>query len=132
MLSFAEAVKDRRHHFVERQAASRGEFGRIPHLGVDDVVGREVLDALGRHTLDRIGRLEEGNRVPEPLEVELEALPVGSEREPTSELGRVGRRQLAVADVGRKLDHCLGPQPTVEVVVQERLRRLQDRLELEQ
>ena len=54
MLSFAEAVKDRLHHFVERQAALGGELGRIPHLGVHDVVAREVLDALGRHTLDRV------------------------------------------------------------------------------
>jgi hypothetical protein len=131
-LSFAEAVEDRPHHFVERQAALGGELGRIPHLGVEDVVGREVLDALGRHTLDRIPRLEEGNRVPEPVEVELEALGVGFEREPAGELGRVGRRQLAVADIGRKLDHRLRPQPTIKMVVQQRFRRLQDRLALEQ
>ena len=85
MLSFPETVEDRSHYLVQRQAALGGELGRIPHLGVGDVVGCEVLDALGSHPLDRITRLKKSNRVPEPLEIELEALPVGSEREPASE-----------------------------------------------
>jgi len=108
MLSFAEAVEDCRHHVVERQAALGGELGRKSHLGVDDVVGREVLNALGSHTLDRISSLEESNRVSEPFQVELQALPVGTTQEPLRQLGRVARRQLAVADLSGQLDHRLG------------------------
>jgi hypothetical protein len=44
--------------------------------------------------------------VPKCLEIKLEALAVGEPaREPAAELQRIARRQLAVADVGRELDH---------------------------
>jgi hypothetical protein len=69
--------------------------------------------------------------MPESLEIELETLPVRPEPEPRGELRRVGRWELAVAEIGCKLNHRLRPQPTVEVVVQKRLRCLADRLKLQ-
>ena len=132
MLALAEPVEDRRHHLVEREAALGGELGRVPHFGVDHTVGREVLGALGRNTLDRIACLEKGDGVAESLEVELEALTVGAAEEPARELGRVARRQLALADVGSELQHGFRAQAAVEVVVQQRLRRPADRFDLQQ
>ena len=93
MLALSEARQDRGHHLVEREAALGGELRRIPDLGIHDVVGGEVLGALGGHSLERIARLEEGDRVAESLEVELETLTVGTAGEPAGELGRIARRQ---------------------------------------
>ena len=41
---------------------------------------------------------------------------------------RVRRRQAVVPELGRQLDDRRGPQPAVEVVVEQRLRRLADRV----
>ena len=68
----------------------------------------------------------------ESFEVELETLAVGTAGEPAGELGRIARRQVAVANLSGQLEDCLGPQAAVEVVVEKRLRRLADRFELEQ
>ncbi len=102
LLALAEAGEDRRHRLVEREPAFGRELGRVPHLGVHDAVGGEVFGALGRDALDRVARLEQGDRVAEPLEVELEALAVGAAQEPAGELGRVARGQLGIADRRRR------------------------------
>ena len=95
--------------------------GAIPHLGVHDAIGRQVLGALGRDPLDRIARLHDRDRVPESLEIELERLPVGAAREPCRQLVGIGRRQVAIADLGRELDHAARPKPAVEMVVEQHL-----------
>jgi hypothetical protein len=70
--------------------------------------------------------------VPESFEVELETLTVGAAGEPAGELDRIARRQLAVANIHGQLEDRLGPHAAVEVVVQERFRRLADRFDFEQ
>ena len=70
--STPEASEHGLDRLVEREAAVGQELGGHPHLGVDDPVGGEVLDALGAHALDRVARLHHRHGVAEALEVELE------------------------------------------------------------
>ena len=86
-------------HFVEREAAIGQELGRHPHLGVDDPIRGEVLDALGAHAFDRIARLHHCDGMTEALEIELEGFAVGAEGEPARKLIGIGRRQLAIPDL---------------------------------
>ena len=102
------------------------ELGGHSDLGVDDPVRRQVLGALGAHALDRVARLHDRRRVAEPIEVQLERLAVGARREPPCQLVGIGRRQVAIADLRREVEHRLGPQAAVEMVVQEHLRRTCD------
>jgi hypothetical protein len=67
----------------------------------------------------------------ERLEVQLERLAIGAAPEPRAELVDIGRRQLFVALLPGEVHHGRGPQPTVEMVVEQRLGRLLDRLERE-
>ena len=115
---------------VEGQAAIGEELGCHPHLGIDDAVGRQVLRALGRDALDRVAGLHDRQRVAEALEVELERLAVCAAREPRRQLVRIGRRQVAVAGLRRQLEHRARPEPTVEVVVEQHLRRAAGEVEL--
>jgi hypothetical protein len=132
MFSLTEAVEDRRHDLVERQAARGRELGCVAHLGVHHVVRREILRALGGDALESLWCLEQGDRVSKAVEVELEALAVGTAGKPGGELVRVARRQFSIAGFGGELEDRLRSQPPVEMVVQERLRRRADRFELEQ
>jgi hypothetical protein len=118
-----EAVEHGQHGFIERQAALGQQLGRHAHLGVHDAVGRQVLGTFGAHALDRVARLHDRDRVAEALEVELERLAIGSRGEPARQLVRIRRRQLAIADLGRELQHGPRAQPAVEVVMEEDLRR---------
>ena len=122
----AEPLQVGLNNLVERQPALRRELGRVAHLGVDDAVGGEVLGALGRDADDRVALLHDPDRVGEGLEVELEGLPVGAAPEPGRQLDRIGRRQAPVAVLGRQVDDRRGPEPAVEVVVEEGLRCLAD------
>ncbi len=116
-----EAGEHRIGHLVEREATIGQQLGRHPDLGVHDAIGRQVLGALGRDPLDRIARLHDRDRVPESLEIELERLPVGAAREPCRQLVGIGRRQVAIADLGRELEHAARPKPAVEMVVEQHL-----------
>ena len=68
------------------------QLGGEPHLGVDDAVGGEVLDALPGHPVQRVGRLHHRDGVREALEV-ADQVPLRASRRRTScaERGRVGR-----------------------------------------
>ena len=102
-------------------------LGGVAHLGVDDVVGREVLDALAGHPGQGVGLLHHRDGVVEGLEVALQRPRVGRLGEPaTQRLGAL-RREL-VPDLARELHDRRGTQTAVEVVVQQRLRRASDLL----
>ena len=103
---------------LERRVQLRGEAD----LGVDDPVGGEVGDGLGGDPFEGSRRLQHGERVLERRQVLQEVAGVGAAREPRLQLVAVRRRQLPPALVG-ELDHRRRPQPAVEVVVQQRLRR---------
>ncbi len=122
----AEAGEHRLDRLVEAQAAIGQELRRHAHLGVDDPIRRQVLRAFGGDSLDGVARLEDGDGVPEALQVLLERAAVGACGEPAAQLGGIGGRELLVADLGGQLDHRLRPQPAVEMVVQQHLRRATD------
>ena len=119
----AEPGEHRAHDLVERQPRFGVQFWRETHLGVHHVVGGEILRALERHTLDRVTVLHHADGVRERLEIEHEVVALGAAVEPLLQIGHVGGRQLAVAELVRQLDHCLGAQTPVEVVVEQCLRR---------
>jgi hypothetical protein len=120
-----EPGQHRLDHGVERQAALQVLLGREPDLGVDDAVGREVLGALGRHPHEGVRGLHDGDGVVEGLQVPFERARVGGLHEPLPELAGVGGGQ-GMVDVGGQLDDGRRTQPAVEVVVQQRLRGLDD------
>jgi hypothetical protein len=126
-----EALEVRLDDLVERQTTLRRELRRVADLGVDHAVGGEVLSALRGDPNDRVALLEHADRVSERLEVQLERLAVGAAADPCRELVGIGRRQPVVAELGREVDDRGGPQPAVEVVVEQRLGRLADRFEPE-
>ncbi len=117
----AEAGEHRLDRLVEAQPALDAQLGRHPHLGVDDTVRGEVLHALGRDPLDRVSGLHHRHRVPNRLEVQLQALAVRPSGEPGAQLAGIGGGQRAVSGRGRQLDDGGGSQPAVEVVVQQDL-----------
>ena len=104
------------------------QLGREPDLGVHDAVGGEVLGALGGDALDRIAVLHHADRVGEGLEVQHEVVALGAAVEPRRQLVDVGGRQLVVAELLGQLDDGRRPHTTVEVVVQQHLRRPPDHL----
>jgi hypothetical protein len=124
-----EAVEDRFLDLVEGQPLLRAQLGSHPDLGVDDAVGRKVLRALGGHARDRVAILHDAEGVLERLQVELQRLPVGSPPEPRGQLAHVLGWQVAVSELASEIHHGRGPKPTVEMVVEQRLRRLSDGFE---
>ncbi len=116
-----EALLHRRDDLVERQPARDVLLGGVAHLGVDDAVRGEVLDALAGDPGDRRTVLHDGDGVVEGLEVADERPGVGRLGEPAPQRRRVGGREL-VADLGGQLDDRLRSQAAVEVVVQQHLR----------
>ena len=123
-----EALEVRGHDLVERQAALRRQLGRVADLGVDDPVGRQVLGAFGRHPDDRVTFLHDADGMGERLEVQLEALAVGAAPDVRRERVRVARRQPVVAELGRQVDDGRRAQAPVEMVMEQRLGRLADRV----
>ncbi len=98
------------------------QLRREPDLRVHHAVSREVLGALGGHPHQRVAGLHHPDRVLERLEVQLKvAVLGGSGADPAAQLGRVGRRQAAVAGLLGELDDRRRPQPAVQVVVQQHL-----------
>jgi hypothetical protein len=127
-----EPLEVRLDHLVEGQAPLHGQLRRVADLGVDDAVGRQVLGALGGDADDRVLLLEHADGVGERLEVELQALAIGAPSDPRRELVGIGRRQAVVAELRGKVDDRRRAEAAVEVVVEQRLRRLADRREREQ
>jgi len=107
-------------------------LGVDPRLRVDDPVRREILRAFGGDPDDRVALLEHPDGVLERLQVELERLPIRASPEPCREIVRVRRGQRVVAELGRQVDDRPGSEAAVEVVVEDHLRRVADRVQLEQ
>ena len=111
---------------VQLEARLDVQLGGESHLRVHDAVGGEVLRALGRHADQRVLGLHHADRVPERLQVAHERPGVRRAEEPPAQLAGVRGRQVVVADRVGELDDGGGPQPAVEVVVQQHLRRVAD------
>ena len=129
LLTVGETGQHGVDHRVQRQATVDVQFGREPHLRVDDVVGGQVLDALVCHPVQRLRRLHHPDRVRERFQVALERSAVGGGTEERGELVDIGRGQVVVAVRLGELKHRGRTQPAVQMVVQQGLRRLTDRLE---
>jgi len=130
-LRAVEAARDGRDHLLQVHPPLRREDRRVPDLGVDDAVRREIRAALVRDPLHRFGRLHDCDRVGEAAQVQRQRAGRGARAEPAAELGRIGRRQPVVLELLRELDDGLRPEAAVEVVVEEHLRRGPERVELE-
>ena len=101
---------------------SRGVLlGRVAELGVDDTVGREILDGFLRDAEQVFAFAHRGHRVVERGEVLDERARIRGVVEPFFEDLRVTRRNL-VADLTEVVDDGLRTQATVEVVVECNLR----------
>ena len=122
-----EALLDGGDDLVEGEAGGDVLLGRVADLGVHDAVRRQVLDTLARHPRQRGGGLHDRDRVVEGLEVLHQRAGVGHRREPLTQRLGVGSGQR-VPDLGGQLDDRGRPQPPVEVVVQQHLRRPPDLL----
>jgi len=119
----AEAGEHRAHDLIERESCFGVQLWRESHLGVDHVVGGEILRALERDPLDGVAMLHHADGVRERLEIEDEVVAFGAAVKPLLQVGHVGGGQISVAELARQLDHCLGAQTPVEVVVEQCLRR---------
>ena len=123
-----EPLEVRPHDLVQRQALLDRQLGRVPHLRVHDAVRGEVLGALGGDPHDGVVVLHDAERVLERLEIQLEALAVRTPPEPGGQLVHVLGRQVGVAVLAREVDDGRRAQAAVEVVVEQRLGRLADRV----
>ena len=123
-----EAVEHGAHDLVQREPAVQVQFGREAHLGVDNAVAREVDGALGGDALELVPRLHDGRRVGEAFEVahEVAAGRVGDE--PTTQLVWVVGRQPVIVHLVGEFEDRLGPQPAVEMLVEQNFWRLADEL----
>ncbi len=129
VFAVTKAALHRVDHLVERQPTLLMQLGREPHFCVHDAVCGEVDRGLVGDPMQRGLGLHHRERVLERREVLENVARVGSTPEPRRELVNVRRRQLPVADRIGQLDDRLRPQPAVEVVVQQHLRRRAHRLE---
>ena len=90
-LALVEALLHRVHDLVEREAAGEVLLGGVAHLGVDDAVGGQVLDALAGDPGELLGGLHHRDGVVEGLQVALQRAGVRGLGEPLPErLGVVG------------------------------------------
>ena len=117
-----EPLAHRIDHLLEREPGGQVLLGRVADLGVHDPVRGQVLHALTGHPLDRLSVLHHRNGVVERLQVPLQRPGVRRLHKPLPELTGIGPRQL-VPDLLRQLHHRLRPQPTIQMVVQQNLRR---------
>ena len=105
------------------------EYRRVADLRVNDPVAREILAALVRDALERLFGLHHRDGVREAAQIEGERSGGRTTVEPAAKLGGVRRRKARVADVARELDDRCRTQATVEMVVQQDLRRRAQRLQ---
>ncbi len=124
-----EAVDHRADDVIEPELALGVQLRREPDLRVHDTVGREILRTLCRDPHQGLACLHHGQRVIERFEVEDEVLLVRTRHEPLSQLADIFRREAGVAARIRELDDGGGTHSAVEVVVQQGLRRPDQRLE---
>ena len=117
----AQPAQDGAHHRVEAQVPVRVEVGCEADLGVDDAVGREVLQRLVGHALEGFLGLHDRDRVCEALEVQGEVALIGAFEEPLAELVGVRRRKSRVACGLGELEHGRRTQRSVQVLVQQHL-----------
>ena len=124
-----EAREHRLEHILEPQAAFGVQLGRKTHLGVDDPVLGQVLDALLGDAPERLGSLHHADGMGEALQVAHEVAPGSSRHEPRRELLRIRRRQAPVPLLGSELHHRARSKAPVEVIVEEHLRDTADLVE---
>ena len=129
VLTITEARLHCVHDLVERQPVLLVQLRGEPHLGVHDAVGGEVERGLTRDAVQRGRRLHHRERVLERRQVLEDVAGAGPTREPRRELVRIGRGEVRVSDRVGELDDRRGPQPAVEVIVEQDLRRRPHRLE---
>ena len=121
LLALGEAVSHRLDHLRQRQPLLQVQLGGVADLGVDHAVGRQVEDALARHPPQRLGGLHHPDGVREGLQVALQRPAVRRVDEPAPQRVGVAGRQL-MPRLHCQLQDRLGPQTTVEVVVEQHLR----------
>ena len=124
-----EAARHALHDLLEVEPALSMEYRRVADLRVHDPVAREILAAFVRDALERLLCLHDRDRVRESAKIERERTRRGARVEPPAQLLRVRRRQPFVPLIASELDDRHGPQPAVEMVVQEHFRRGAERLE---
>ena len=129
LLPVGEPGQHRVDDRVERQPAVDVQLGGEPDLGVDHRVGGQVLDAFEGHPVQRLRRLHDADRVGERLQVAHQRSAVRGGAEERRQPVDVGGGQVVVAELLGQLQHRRGPQPAVEVVVQQRLGRPLDHVQ---
>lgn len=108
-------------NLVEAEPAFEMLFGCEPDLGVDDAVVGEVGGALLGDSGQRLGGLHHADGVLEGLQVSDQAAPGRSFDEPRRQLVGVRGGQLVVALFAGEIDHGLGADTAVEMIVQQDL-----------
>ncbi len=129
LLAVGEPGQHRVDHRIEREPAVDVQFGGETDLGVDDVVIGQVLDALVGHPVQRLRCLHHPDRVGEGFQVTLERSAVRRRAEQGRQLIDTSGGQLDVTVLFGQFHHRGRAQPTVEMVVQQRLRRVPDRVQ---
>ena len=97
-------------------------LGRVAHLGIDDVVGAQVLGTFGGYPDQCVPLLHDSHGVGERLEIPLEGTRAGHVHEPGREFVRITGGQIVSDLAGQLHDRC-GSQAAVEVVVQQNFGR---------
>ncbi len=108
-------------HLVERQPAVDVQFGGEPDLGVDDVVGGQILHAFIGDAVQRLGGLHHADGVRERFEVALQRAAVRGGAEELGQRVELGGGQVVIAELVGELEHRGGAQSPVEVVMQQGL-----------
>ena len=115
--ALGQAVADRLHRGLRRQALLQVLFGCPAGLGVDNTIGGLVQHELARHPHELVAGLHGCGGVGETLQVAHQGTGIGGFEEPPAQLLRVGGGQF-VPVLGAVLDHGRGPQPAVEMVME--------------
>ena len=119
--TFPEPGVDTLDDLLEGQPLSQMLLGRVPALGVDDPVSRQILHALTGYPTEAPGRLHHGKGVVEGLEIERQRARVRTLPEPrATRLGVLGRKP-SVAHFLSELDDRVRTQAAIEVVMEEDL-----------
>ena len=111
LLAVGEPGQHRVDDVVERQPFVDVQFRREPDLGVDHVVGGQVLDALVGHPVQRLGRLHHPDRVRERLQVAHQRAAVRRGAEPRGQLVDVGGRQSSYPTCSASSSTVAGRRP---------------------